>query len=239
MCMEYITSVFHKKSYYTQELHMKTWKFCSAHWLSRLRLESTSEDYFKKPRVPWPAVVFCWLGIWTLTETEVFVQLLDSAEPRAACSWPSLAPLCIREEGCGHLGLCSLCVEGEPRPWTGGCVSPCREVMPSHDAVVASLPTPLLRAGSCFVFAGSPSWTSEPPSPGSPLLRNLEPRCWQPADTMTCMWQREHFAKSIFNGNRQKNLPAWDITFESMSAWGRGKPRVWAVYFYGEWGLSF
>lgn len=82
--------------------------------------------------------------------------------------------------------------------WSRGCVSPSREVMPSHEAVVASLPTSPLRAGSRFVCADRPSWASEPPSqaPGS-HLGNSGPRCSGPPGVVTHRGQREHFAKSV------------------------------------------
>lgn len=173
------------------------------------------------------------------TETEVFVQLLESAELRTAYSWPSLVPSWIREEGCGHIGLCYHFVEGEPQPWSGGSVSPSREVMPSHEVVVASLPTPLLRAGLCFVSQQSKLglWAS---IFREPLLRNLRSHCSWPV-TPWHAWDKENILQRAYSAKivKQKDLPAWDITFESMSPWTRGKPRVWAVYFCGEWGLTF
>lgn len=50
------------------------------------------------------------MGIWTLTETEVLVQRLESAEAGVAI----LSTMWTREEGCGPTGLCCRFVGREP-----------------------------------------------------------------------------------------------------------------------------
>lgn len=143
------------------------------------------------------------------------------------------------KESCGHMGLCYHFVEGELQLWSAGSVSPSREVIPSHEVGVASHPTPLLRAGSCFVSQQFKLglWAS---ISREPLLRNLRSHCSWPV-TPWHAWDKENILQRAYSAEivRQKDLPAQNITFESMSPRTRGKPRVWAVYFCCEWGLTF
>ena len=119
--------------------------------------------------------MICWLGIWTLTETEVFTDLPESAEPGAGCPRPSRAPLRTRGEAVAADGLRCPLWRGSPRE--RGRVLPSRGVAPRHEVGVASLPTPLPRAGSCLPPArlglgASISGSREPlsPDPRTPLL---------------------------------------------------------------------
>lgn len=124
--------------------------------------------------------MFCWLGIWTFTDTEVLFQLLESAAPRVAYPWPSSAPWRMRERLWPRGALRPHCAgQGEP-VCRRGSVSPSRGVMPSQEVVGASLPSPPPRAVLCFVCAektvlglrGSVSCSGEPFAwePGTPLL---------------------------------------------------------------------
>lgn len=154
--------------------------------------------------------MFCWLGIWTFTDTEVLFQLLESAAPRVAYPWPSSVPWRMRERLWPRGALRPHCAgQGEP-VCRRGSVSPSRGVMPSQEVVGASLPSPPPRAVLCFVCAektvlglrGSVSCSGEPFAwePGR--------HCSWPPGTVTCRAQREHLAKSVFSRNSLPERPA-------------------------------